>query len=972
MRFGKFLLMLSVGFLLTVSSYAYEYHDVTTKVTRFDYSNYTFTYMEDGVEKTAHLTDEALTPAHQIALLREVYTNPDIPGIKYAYDYNGRQSRKLDYNQYGHSGQNDACYWLGTSSDTYPNPNEDGMTMLLVQLKTTWTTGQHGKMKSAEQYFSNAIKSIKLMPDFVRVHDPDNPGYLFSVDATVNRFFFLSKGKARSSYTKPLYRLFEQISPYNVYGAVDDKSLIDEIRAGNIYYCFHDCSGVMSYTNTSNPEPPHWFTVSSDGESYDLKNLTIFMSDRRFEYELAPASMSDVTNNSTYYNEYGNGQNPGEENWEIMPRVFLYEVSLAATATVCEDDENYVNIRLDWMTDMQGINAPEQFWVYQTDGYNMELLATIPNQPTTAKTHEYRVERLPDVQEFSYVVVGAPIVYDNDMQMYRDDQGNPIKTISATSNTVKVVIPGRDPYFSQAASVRSRYEIDKDINVYKNVLTISPTTRTDYESIKNNTNVFNITRDDNQGNKVTIATVQYTQKADLSGYDYTVTYDNSTQDLVNLFDDEVPVTSGSFSAYDESYVYIIDRFSASTATNSHPAKYTYRLEQPGGDYSNSVDVKVYKTTNTISSYGFTQEDVAADTDRSLYAKPMTMITFDAINDPYANLLEYGIYAIDSGNTVRKVCKAENAMNDGVYVLYSAKNTTALDEVTGNVAIGREGGQITTIDYNKSATATPTYVPVIKTSYSVLHAEYNTYGCEKKSLSYPSVKANIKKRNNKDQLYITDIYEGPEGFYRTYVAEVEIKPNLKPAPGYMVYRYRVWRVNGDKNNNYFTYYDLETLLDDVEDVSGTSIDENGNPVDWASNYTEIQNFYPSQGNITFTDLYSDKAIITDTDRKTVPYIIRMYATPLPSAGAPAYGAAPKNAEGHDYLISEVTVKAVYYTTTVITKLDEIKADGEAEVKSVTYYNVLGAESDKPFSGVNIVATLYTDGTVKAEKRLFPER
>lgn len=972
MRFGKFLLMLSVGFLLTVSSYAYEYHDVTTKVTRFDYSNYTFTYMEDGVEKTAHLTDEALTPAHQIALLREVYTNPDIPGIKYAYDYNGRQSRKLDYNQYGHLGQNDACYWLGTSSDVYPNPNEDGMTMLLVQLKTTWRTGLHGSMKTAEQYFSNAIKSIKLMPDFVRVHDPDNPGYLFSVDATVNRFFFLSKGKARSSYTKPLYRLFEQISPYNVYGAVDDKSLIDEIRAGNIYYCFHDCSGVMSYTNTTTNEPPHWFTVSSDGETYDLKNLTIFMSDRRFEDELAPASMSDVTSNSSYYNEYGNGQNPGEENWEIMPRVFLYEVSLAATATVCEDDEDYVNIRLDWITDMQGINAPEQFWVYQTDGYNMELLATIPNQPTTAKTHEYRVERLPDVQEFSYVVVGAPIVYDNDLQMYRDDQGNPIKTISATSNTVKVVIPGRDPYFSQAASVRSRYEIDKDINVYKNSLTISPTTRTDYESIKNNTNVFNITRDDNQGNKVTIATVQYTQKADLSGYDYTVTYDNSTQDLVNLFDDEEPVTSGSFSAYDESYVPVIDRFSASTATNSHPAKYTYRMEQPGGDYSNAVDVKVYKTTNTISSYGFTQEDVAADTDRSLYAKPMTMITFDAINDPYANLLEYGIYAIDSGNTVRKVCKAENAMNDGVYVLYSAKNTTALDEVTGNVAIGPQGGQITTIDYNKSATTTPTYVPVIKTSYSVLQSEYNTYGCEKKSLSYPSVKANIKKRNNKDQLYITDIYEGPEGFYRTYVAEVEIKPNLKPAPGYMVYRYRVWRVNGDKNNNYFTYYDLETLLDDVEKVSGTSIDENGNPVDWASNYTEIQNFYPSQGNITFTDLYSDKAIITDTDRKTVPYIIRMYATPLPSAGAPAQGAAPKNAEGHDYLISEVTVKAVYYTTTVITKLDEIKADGEAEVKSVTYYNVLGAESDKPFSGVNIVATLYTDGTVKAEKRLFPAR
>ena len=970
MRFGKLLSLLSVGFLLTVSSHAYEYHDVTTKVTQFDYSGFTFTYMEDGVEKTAHLTDEALTPAHQIALLKEVYTNPNIPGIHYGYDYNGMQSRKLNYNRYGHLGQNDACYWLGTSSDVYPNPNEDGMTMLLVQLKTTWTTRQHSKMKSAEEYFSNAIKSIKLMPDFVRVHDPDNPGYLFSVDATVNRFFFLSKGKSRATFTKPFYRLFEQISPVNVYGDLDDKSLIDEIRAGNIYYCFHDCVGVCSYQPTG--ESPHWFTVSSDGESYDLKNLTIFMSDRRFEYELAPADYTDTDQDSNYYNEYGNGQNPGEENWEIMPRVFLYEVSLAATATVCEDDEDYVNIRLDWMTDMQGINAPEQFWVYQTDGYNMELLATIPNQPTTAKTHEYRVERLPDVQEFSYVVVGAPIVYDNDMQMYRDDQGNPIKTISATSNTVKVVIPGRDPYFSQAASVRSRYEIDKDINVYKNALTISPTTRTDYESIKNNTNVFNITRDDNQGNKVTIATVQYTQKADLSGYDYTVTYDNSTQDLVNLFDDEEPVTSGSFSAYDESFVPVIDRFSASTATNSHPAKYTYRMEQPGGDYSNAVDVKVYKTTNTISPYGVTQEDVAADTDRSLKVTPMNMITFDAINDPYANLLEYGIYAIDSGNTIRKVCKAENVMNDGVYVLYSAKNTAALDEVTGNVAIGREGGQITTIDYNKSATATPTYVPVIKTSYSVLHAEYNTYGCEKKSLSYPSVSAEIAKRpDGKNQLYITDIYEGPEGFYRTYVAEVKIIPVL-PSPDYIVYRYRVWRENGDKNNNYFTYYDMYTLLDDVEDVSGTSIDENGNPVSWASNYTEIQNFYPSQGNITFTDLYIDKAIITDSDRKTVYYIIRMYATPLPSAGAPAHGAAPKDTDGHDYLVSEYRVMARYYTTTVITKLDEIKADGDAEVKSVTYYNVLGASSDKPFGGVNIVATTYTDGTVKAEKRLFPKR
>ena len=50
--------------------------------------------------------------------------------------------------------------------------------------------------------------------------------------------------------------------------------------------------------------------------------------------------------------------------------------------------------------------------------------------------------------------------------------------------------------------------------------------------------------------------------------------------------------------------------------------------------------------------------------------------------------------------------------------------------------------------------------------------------------------------------------------------------------------------------------------------------------------------------------------------------------------------------------------------VITEVTEVKTT--AEVESVTYYNIAGMQSDKPFDGINIVMTRYTDGTVSTSK------
>ena len=39
---------------------------------------------------------------------------------------------------------------------------------------------------------------------------------------------------------------------------------------------------------------------------------------------------------------------------------------------------------------------------------------------------------------------------------------------------------------------------------------------------------------------------------------------------------------------------------------------------------------------------------------------------------------------------------------------------------------------------------------------------------------------------------------------------------------------------------------------------------------------------------------------------------------------------------------------------------------SDIESVTYYNVSGHSSDKPFEGVNIVVTRHADGTVSTAK------
>ena len=57
--------------------------------------------------------------------------------------------------------------------------------------------------------------------------------------------------------------------------------------------------------------------------------------------------------------------------------------------------------------------------------------------------------------------------------------------------------------------------------------------------------------------------------------------------------------------------------------------------------------------------------------------------------------------------------------------------------------------------------------------------------------------------------------------------------------------------------------------------------------------------------------------------------------------------------------------------VITGIDELPM-GTKMVRSMEYYNIAGAMSEKPFDGVNIVVARYTDGTTSTYKVIYPTK
>ena len=116
-----------------------------------------------------------------------------------------------------------------------------------------------------------------------------------------------------------------------------------------------------------------------------------------------------------------------------------------------------------------------------------------------------------------------------------------------------------------------------------------------------------------------------------------------------------------------------------------------------------------------------------------------------------------------------------------------------------------------------------------------------------------------------------------------------------------------------------------------------------------------------------DLFVDYAY---EGNKDVNYLVRLYATSAPGQQGAGLDQGTKDVTeggaGKDYFIAESSIKVIFDNDTP-TAIGTISA--EAQVVNVTYYNVMGVASDRPYPGINIVEKRYSNGATTTSKVVY---
>lgn len=900
-----------IGFAMTANAAVFNYAD----------EEYRFTWTDSaGVEHSNLLTDKATDPDHILALIAKVYATPEIPGTIYSNEINKTGKINYDY----HASQTEHITsstptkyldWLKSYSKPVSAPSENGKTVLFVEIKPTFHAKgglwQGVDIKSNRDFVKYCYKSVQLLSSHMRVNDTNNPGYMFVVDnITTNRFFFISKGRARADAGNyPLWTSFEQVSPTSGSGATVTTDLAESLKNGSVYKAIHSCGSVPII------EQGHEFTITGNSELNAFSNLTLYMPDKRLVQD-------------SYYSNY----NP-----TYAPRTFLYLCTLDADVKPSENHDGYFTISLKWSTNFNtakiGAQAEEQFYVYvvNDDGTYTPLHksdATMQT-PTQSRTHTYEVPQEADSRIIRYIVAANPI----------EKSGNDVNASSILiySNVDQVQIPGRQAFFSQASEYRSRFDISSQLNVYKNTISIKPNTQGDYEKIET-TQAYSMMRrhTDADGNiqEIAIANLKF-NKAENGTYSYTLKYNADAQNTDVKYDDNAPSTaegiSGTLTSND-GVIYFYDYFNASTASNDQPSQYNYVLQLDGVQTSNSGTVPVYKTTASSHLVSVTKDQVAGDSNRGLDATEGGLaVDFKGYIDADHHIKRYDVYRLDSDPVIVGNAQCENG-----YITLIKGNRQIGDPQQP----GLEGYTFSLPDELSSSQSTPAiYVPVITTNVTFAGATVtNTYGCSRTAVDAPNLELKV------DNLLVSaSKWVDANGHKRCgYGATVHLTPILPETTAPYAYYYRVWRLAADD----------ETQLNSLPSSSNTG---------WENDYEDIKPFYPGNTEIQVKDVYVSNMPNADESR-IVTYIARLYSTDqaqshpaVPRKAASASGTAA----GH-YYITEKRIDVDYSSPAVATGIDGITT-AQATPVSEVYYNVMGVASTRPHPGMNVVVTTLSDGS-----------
>ena len=963
------------------------------------YEGRTYTWTNaNGGTVTSNLADPATDPRQIMALLKEVYTNKEIPGIwQCGYTADGKREGTIDYTIDNGWYSNDPIYdAYGILEGDY-KPNEEGYTTLIVKVKDDWTPviEQNLSLKKTLDYITKSIESVQILTEGVYIpatgtdgKKNPNPGAVYRLSGNANRLFFMTKGRGRAvpgwnsyevirSYA-PFNGMFEEYSPVAVSGGQVVENFYTKLVDGDIFKVEHDCSSV--------PGNEHYFCMmgAKGTKKFDVTDLIVTIPDYRLWYWNQRDKQG--TSNMIYTNY----------NKNYAPSLGLYGIQLKATATPATGDE--YTVELKWTSTLNKITGNEidqrfKVWVRAEDGGLEPLLDANGNQveiaPGKTFQYNYNVKQGFEGREITYVVSGQPT--DALFINYKE----------AYSNDDKVFIPGLDPdeglRLSIGTTSTSDYDLATETNQYKNLITIDHNlvnTHVRYDNLKKGSKLafyrYDVDRNSKPKKIAELEIISVDQRKEKEGwiipsynyfwdYKYNLSFfyqENEATPKTNL--------TGATYSLETNYDYtenttkeidfngfninsFNDEFCASTATNDHPASYEYKASFSNLKHATQPElhsaystIKVHKTTPDLTDKAITLEDVENDNVCStrIYkgehdASPAIQFTLDQDR----RIAEY---------SVGKIRNKEQSESEEVGLAQRLPSWNYAIYENGSFKQNVSHTEIPQIHDASAKVGKNDYVSVIKT-YRDNDGSYNTYGSPINTTYKLKASVDVIDRVMSEYVFTSN---GKKGRYY----QTDLKITADGTDNYEIVKYRVWRQT-DRAMEIVPQY-MARLQQDTHPIVMNSDDE-GNPI-IDQNHNSIQEFelvgrpgvgfYPKQIDSKSIHVYDTfgASDVSEDGNLDVTYIVRLYAKPeAGNTSARAKATTPILAK--EYYIGEATITVSFEENTP-TGLFDFVAETKTPVR-VQYVNMLGQKSDTPFSGMNVVITTYTDGSHSTAKRAY---
>lgn len=958
------------------------------------YEGRTYTWTNaNGGTVTSNLADPATDPRQIMALLKEVYTNKEIPGIwQCGYTADGKREGDIDYTiDNGFLGlSKDPIYNAYDIPEGDYKPNEEGYTTLIVKVKDDWkpVMKQYLSQDETLNYIANSIESVQILTDGVYIpatgadgKKNPNPGAVYRLSGNANRLFFMTKGRGRAvpgwnsyevirSYA-PFNGMFEEYSPVAVSGGQVVENFYTKLVDGDIFKVEHDCSSV--------PGNEHYFCMmgAKGTKKFDVTDLIVTIPDYRLWYWNQRDKQG--TSNMIYTNY----------NKNYAPSLGLYGIQLKATATPAAGDE--YTVELKWTSTLNEITGNEinqQFkvWVRAVDGGLEPLLDANGNQVEIApgKTFQYNYNEKQGFEgrEITYVVSGRPT----------DKMFNDYKEVY--SNDDKVFIPGLDPdeglRLSIGTTSTSDYNLATETNQYKNLITIDHNlvnTHVKYGNLQAGSKLafyrYDVDRNSEAKKIAELEIVSVDKRKNGSKYYLDYKYNLSFFYQEKEATPKTNLTGATYSLetnydYTENTTKEIDfngfkinsfndEFCASTATNDHPASYEYKASFSNLNHATQPElhsaystIKVHKTTPDLTDKAITLEDVENDNVCStrIYkgehdASPAIQFTLDQDR----RIAEY---------SVGKIRNKEQSESEEVGLAQRLPSWNYAIYENGSFKQNVSHTEIPQIHDASAKVGKNDYVSVIKT-YRDNDGSYNTYGSPINTTYKLKASVDVIDRVMSEYVFTSN---GKKGRYY----QTDLKITADGTDNYEIVKYRVWRQT-DRAMEIVPQY-KDRLQQDTHPIVMNS-DDKGNPI-IDQNHNSIKEFElvdrPGVG--FYPERIDDKSIhvydtfgasdVSKDGNLDVTYIVRLYAKPeAGNTSARAKATTPILAK--EYYIGEATITVSFEENTP-TGLFDFVAETKTPVR-VQYVNMLGQKSDTPFSGMNVVITTYTDGSHSTAKRAY---